>query len=92
LIVYAELVSNQRCVLGTDAEGDNGPGVANHGLAQQGRELAERYTIADIALYAYTHVAHEGGFDLAPYQAVRAWLERVRAQPRHVPITQSAFA
>ena len=49
---------------------------------------AGRYTIADIALYAYTHVAHEGGFDLAPYPAVRAWLARVRSQPRHIPITQ----
>ena len=47
-----------------------------------------RYTIADIALYAYTHVAHEGGFDLAPYPAVNAWLARVRNQPRHIPITQ----
>ncbi len=47
-----------------------------------------RYTIADIALYAYTHVAHEGGFDLAGFPAVRAWLDRVRTQPRHIPITQ----
>ncbi len=46
-----------------------------------------RYTIADIALYAYTHVAHEGGFDLAGFPAVRAWLDRVRAQPRHIAIT-----
>lgn len=44
------------------------------------------YTIADIALYAYTHVAHEGGFDLAPFPAIRAWLERVAAQPGHVPM------
>ena len=49
--------------------------------------VAGRYTIGDIALYAYTHVAHEGGYDLAPYPAVAAWLARVRAQPRHVPIT-----
>jgi glutathione S-transferase len=49
---------------------------------------AGRYTIADIALYAYTHVAHEGGFDLEPYPAVSAWLARVRSQPRHIPITQ----
>jgi glutathione S-transferase len=49
--------------------------------------VGERYTIADIALYAYTHVAHEGGFDLAPYPAVRAWLGRVAAEPRHVKIT-----
>ena len=44
----------------------------------------ERYSIADIALYAYTHVAGEGGLDLAPYPAVRAWLARVAAQPRYV--------
>lgn len=49
--------------------------------------VGERYTIADIALYAYTHVADEGGFDLAPFGAVRDWLERVAAQPLHVAIT-----
>ena len=43
--------------------------------------VAERYTIADIALYAYTHIADEGGFELEPYPAIRAWLERVAAQP-----------
>jgi glutathione S-transferase len=43
-------------------------------------------TLADIALYAYTHVAHEGGFDLGRYPATRAWLERVAAEPGHVPI------
>jgi glutathione S-transferase len=48
--------------------------------------VAEQYTIADIALYAYTHVAHEGGHDLTPYANVRAWLERVAAEPRHVGI------
>lgn len=47
----------------------------------------ERYSIADIALYAYTHVAHEGGFDLARFPAVERWLQRVREQPGHVPIT-----
>jgi glutathione S-transferase len=47
---------------------------------------AERYTIADIALYAYTHVAHEGGFDLGGYAGVAAWLERVTSQPNHVTI------
>ena len=48
--------------------------------------VAERYTIADIALYAYTHVAPEGGFQLEPYPAIRGWLERVAAQPGNVPI------
>ena len=49
--------------------------------------VAERYTIADIALYAYTHVAEEGGFDLAGYPAINRWLDRVAAQPGHVGIT-----
>ena len=49
--------------------------------------VADRYTIADIALYAYTHVAPEGGFELEDYPAIRAWLDRVRAQPGHIPIT-----
>jgi glutathione S-transferase len=43
-------------------------------------------TLADIALYAYTHVAHEGGFDLEPCPAIRAWLDRVASEPGHVPI------
>ncbi len=46
--------------------------------------VGEHYTIADIALYAYTHVAHEGGFDLSAYPAVQAWLERVASHPKHV--------
>jgi glutathione S-transferase len=59
---------------------------AMEGHLAEGRSflVGERYTIADIALYAYTHVAPEGGFDLEPYPAVRAWLERVATQPGHV--------
>jgi glutathione S-transferase len=48
--------------------------------------VGERYSLADISLYAYTHVADEGGFDLDPYPAIRGWLDRVAAQPGHVPI------
>jgi glutathione S-transferase len=53
-----------------------------------GREflVGDRYTLADVALYAYTHVAHEGGFDLSGYPAIDAWLGRVAAQPGHVAI------
>ena len=53
--------------------------------------VAERYTIADIALYGYTHVAGEGDFDLGRYPHIRAWLDRVADQPGHVLITQSDF-
>jgi glutathione S-transferase len=56
-------------------------------LATRPFVVADRYTIADIALYAYTHVAHEGGFDMSPYPAIGSWLERVAGQPGHVPIT-----
>jgi glutathione S-transferase len=49
--------------------------------------VANRYSIADIALYAYTHVAHEGGFDLGRYPAISAWLTRVAGQPGHIRIT-----
>ena len=50
--------------------------------------VGEAMTLADIALYAYTHVADEGGFDLAPYAAICGWLARVAAQPGHVPIDE----
>jgi len=48
--------------------------------------VGDAMTLADIALYAYTHVADEGGFELDRYPAVRAWLDRVAAEPGHVPI------
>ena len=47
-----------------------------------------KYSIADIALYAYTHVADEGGFDLAGYPAIKNWFQRVVDQPRHITITE----
>jgi glutathione S-transferase len=56
-------------------------------LAERAFLVGERYSIADIALYAYAHVAAEGGFDLGPYEALREWLERIRRQPGHIPIT-----
>ncbi len=52
-------------------------------LASRAFLVAERYTVADIALYAYTHVAEDGGYDLAGFPALRAWLERVSRQPEH---------
>jgi glutathione S-transferase len=55
-------------------------------LAAREYLVAGRHTIADIALYASTHVAHEGGFGRDRYDAIRAWLARVAAQPGHVRI------
>jgi glutathione S-transferase len=56
-------------------------------LADRSDLVADRYTIADIALYAYTHVAGEAGFDLGAFPGIRGWLDRVAAQPGHVPIS-----
>jgi glutathione S-transferase len=56
------------------------------GLADGRDFLAGAFSIADIALYAYTHVAHQGGFDLSGYPWIRAWTDRVAAQPGYVPI------
>ena len=53
---------------------------------------AGAYTIADIALYAYTHVADEGGFDLGAYPAIGGWLARVRAQPGHITLMEETSA
>ncbi|MBX6369170.1 MAG: glutathione S-transferase family protein [Rhodospirillales bacterium] len=62
-------------------------GVMETHLADRAFFVGERYSIADIALYAYTHVAEDGGFDLAPYPSVRRWLDRVAHEPRYIPIT-----
>jgi glutathione S-transferase len=56
------------------------------GLADGRDFLVDGYSIADMALYAYTHVAHMGGFDLSGYAQISGWLERVASQPGHVPI------
>jgi glutathione S-transferase len=56
-------------------------------LAEHEYLVGDRFSIADIALYAYTHVAPEGGFSLQPYPAVREWLARVSSQPGHIAIT-----
>ena len=55
-------------------------------LTQQPFFGGEAYGIADIALYAYTHVAHEGGYDLAAYTHIAGWMARVEDQPRHIAI------
>ena len=73
------------------AEKQRGGYAALDGLERglQGKDflVGGRYSIADIALYAYTHVADAGGFDLEGYPVIRTWLDRVAAHPDHVPIT-----
>ena len=66
--------------------GRKGLDALERGLTGKTWLVGERYSVADISLYAYTHVAHEGGFDLEPYPQIRAWLQRVAAQPGHIAI------
>lgn len=58
--------------------------VMERQLAQTPFLAGSEYTIADIALYAYTHVAHQGGYDLTPYPALLAWMQRVTEQQGYV--------
>ena len=62
--------------------------VMERHLADNPFFVAGRYSIADIALYAYTHVADQGGLELGSYPCVRAWLARVEAQPGFVRMLQ----
>jgi glutathione S-transferase len=64
--------------------------VMNGHLAANDYFVGGCFTIADISLYAYTHVADEGGFSLAGYPYVRTWLARVAAQPRHIAMPENA--
>ena len=59
-------------------------GVMERRLTQEPFFVGGRYTIADIALYAYTHVADQGGFDLARFPSIRSWLKRIETQPGYV--------
>src|ERR1700726_429536 len=65
-------------------EGNRALGVMDKHLALHDYFAADRYTIADIALYAYPHVAHQCDFDLTAFPAIRAWLDRVSNEPGHV--------
>jgi glutathione S-transferase len=67
--------------------GEKGLAALERGLSDRTWLVGGRYSVADISLYGYTHVAAEGGFDLEPYPSIRAWLGNVAAQPGHVPIT-----
>ncbi len=83
-----EITEERRLVLETKRRlGYDALGVMERHLTANEFFVAGRYSVADIALYAYTHVADEGGFDLERFPAVRAWMGRVAAKPGHVPIT-----
>ena len=76
----------QHALEGWLEEGYRSLGVMENHLKHHRYFVADRYTVADIALYAYTHVAHECDFDLTTFPAIRAWLDRVADEPGHIPM------
>jgi len=71
---------------GWQQKGNHALGVMEQRLAGNDWLVGSGYSVADIALYAYTHVADEGGYDLGRYPGISRWIERVAAEPRHVPL------
>jgi glutathione S-transferase len=84
-----EMTEERRAALETrQKRGYDALGVMEEHLERNDYFVGGRYSVADISLYAYTHVADEGGFDLGGYPAILAWLERVSSQPGYIPITR----
>ncbi|HIG43557.1 MAG TPA: glutathione S-transferase family protein [Gammaproteobacteria bacterium] len=77
---YARQIAEKR------APGYAALAVMEQHLSKNQYFVTDKYTIADIALYAYTHVADEGGFKMTNYPAIRLWLDRVRSSKGHIPI------
>jgi glutathione S-transferase len=84
-----ELEKNRHLIPEWHEKGNAALGVMETHLKQNDWFAGGRYSIADIALYGYTHCASDGGFNLSKYPAVMAWLARVAAQPDHVPLGES---
>jgi len=88
LVGEEKLTDLQRAQLpGKIAAGEAALALMDEHLGRSDFLVLDRITLADITLYAYTHVAEEGGFSLQPYPNVRAWLARVASHPAHIPIT-----
>ncbi len=86
-IQHVEMTSAQRALLPEKREGGNAALTVMEGHLRDGNWFGgDAMTIADVALYAYTHVANEGGFEIERYPAVRDWLARVQEEPGHVPM------
>jgi glutathione S-transferase len=71
------------------AAGNRVLGIINAHLASRTFFVADRYTIADIAHYPYISMADQGGYDMTRYPHIAAWTERVRQQPRYVPLVEN---
>jgi len=90
ILMHTDPGDPRRAELGAKMEGGYAAlDVMEQHLAERDYFVGESMSIADIALYAYTHVADEGGFDLAAYPRVRGWLARIAARPGHILITDA---
>ncbi len=90
VLKHLELTEERRALVASKQEpGYRALGVMEGHIAGRDYFVADRFTVADIALYAYTHVADEGGFELSRFPGIRAWLDRVAAEPGHIPITHA---
>jgi glutathione S-transferase len=87
-VTKAELEKKLESAPEWHAKGNAALGVMETHLAKNDWFAGGRYSIADIALYGYTHSAADGGFDLAPYPAINRWLARVVAQPGYIPLEE----
>jgi glutathione S-transferase len=85
----AELEKKRHLVPEWHAKGNAALAVMDGRLRGRDWFAGDRYSIADIALFAYTHCADEGGFDIASFPAVARWVARVREQPGHIPLSES---
>src|SRR5882757_2474454 len=89
LVMYPQVADDRRMIIDLmRRRGYDALAVMEGHLQAREWFVGQRYSIADIALYAYTHVAEEGGFDLSKYPSIFAWLDRTKSQPNHIPITQ----
>jgi glutathione S-transferase len=84
-----EMTEERRAALeARQKRGYDALGIMEEHLERNDYFVGGRYSVADISLYAYTHVADEGGFELGGYPAILAWMERVSSQPGYIPITR----
>lgn len=83
-----ELEKKRHLIPEWHAKGNAALGVMETHLTKNDWFAGNAYSLADIALYGYTHAAEEGGFELARYPALSKWLKRVSAQPNHIPLSE----
>ncbi len=86
LLKYVDEEPDPQLIEELQAKGHKTLAALERHLCEHPFLAAGKYTIADIAVFGYTHVADEGGFDLDAYPAVKRWIQRVQDQPGHVPI------